>query len=77
MFRKGLREGGGGGGGGSKGGSKHKVLAGRHQGKRSRDMGYGNADDMHSTYRTHIFFAPARGFNQDNDEGSHFSLFYT
>lgn len=68
MFRKNFREGaksGGGGGGG--GGTKLTSKANRSQGKRSRDMGYGNLDaDVH--YRTHLFFSPNRGLNSSNCE---------
>lgn len=70
MFRKNFREGAksGGGGGGGGGGTKLTSKANRSQGKRSRDMGYGNMDaDVH--YRTHLFFSPNRGLNSSNCEG--------
>lgn len=64
MFRKNFREGAKSSGGGAKLTSK----VNRSQGKRSRDMGYGNLDaDVH--YRTHIFFSPARGANANDCEG--------
>lgn len=64
MFRKNFREGTKSGGGGSKLTSK----ANRTQGKRSRDMGYGNLDaDVH--FRTHIFFPSARAASSNDCEG--------
>lgn len=66
MFRKNFREGGA--GKSSSSGIKLTTKAQRSQGKRSRDMGYGNLDaDVH--YRTHLFFSPNRGFNSNNCEG--------
>lgn len=71
MFRKNFRDGGksGGGGGGVCGsGNKLTSKVNRSQGKRSRDMSYGNLDsDVH--YRTHLFFAPTRGANSNDCEG--------
>lgn len=62
MFRKNF--GGKTGGGGAKLTSK----VNRCQGKRSRDMGYGNMEpDVH--YRTHIFFAPSRAGAGNDYEG--------
>lgn len=64
MFRKNFREG----GKPSGGGAKLQSKANRNQGKRSRDMGYGNMDaDVH--YRTHIFFAPSRAGMGNEYEG--------
>lgn len=64
MFRKNFREG----AKSSSGGVKLTSKVNRSQGKRSRDMGYGNLDaDCH--YRTHLFFSPNRGFNSSNCEG--------
>lgn len=72
MFRKNFRDGGGkaggSGGGGGGGGVKLTSKANRSQGKRSRDMSYGNLDsDVH--FRTHLFFAPTRGANSNDCEG--------
>lgn len=68
MFRKNFREGAGKSSSGGGGGIKLTSKANRSQGKRSRDMGYGNLDaDVH--YRTHLFFSPNRGFNSNNFEG--------
>lgn len=73
MFRKNFREGAKSGGGGSK--MTSKVLN-RNQGKRSRDMGYGNMDpDVH--YRTHIFFAPSRAGPGNDCEGLIIIFFFT
>lgn len=67
MFRKNFREGAGKSSGGG-GGIKLTSKANRSQGKRSRDMGYGNMDaDVH--YRTHLFFSPNRGGNLHDCEG--------
>lgn len=68
MFRKNFRE-----GAKSSGGSKLTSKAlNRNQGKRSRDMGYGNLDsDVH--YRTHIFFSPSRTGNANDSEGWSFN----
>lgn len=67
MFRKNFREGAKSSGGGG-GGMKLTSKANRSQGKRSRDMGYGNMDaDKH--YRTHLFFSPNRGANSNDFEG--------
>lgn len=64
MFRKNFREG----AKSSSGGVKLTSKVNRSQGKRSRDMGYGNLDaDCH--YRTHLFFSPNRGFNSSSCEG--------
>lgn len=64
MFRKNFREG----AKSSASGVKLTSKANRSQGKRSRDMGYGNLDaDCH--YRTHLFFSPNRGFNSNDCEG--------
>lgn len=66
MFRKNFREG----AKSSSSGVKLTSKVNRSQGKRSRDMGYGNLDkdaDVH--YRTHLFFAPNRGYNSNNCEG--------
>lgn len=68
MFRKNFREGGANKGGG--GGLRTKTTN-RYQAKRSRDMGISNPDDYH--FRTHIFFAAAKGGSgfgcQDTVEG--------
>lgn len=64
MFRKNFREGAKPSGGGIKLTSK----VNRSQGKRSRDLGYGNVDsDVH--FRTHLFFSPTRGANSNDCEG--------
>lgn len=64
MFRKNFREGMKSSGGGTKLTSK----ANRSQGKRSRDMGYGNVD-ADVQYRTHIFFPSARNASSNDCEG--------
>lgn len=65
MFRKNFREGGG---KPSGGGTKLTSKVNRSQGKRSRDMGYGNMEpDVH--YRTHLFFAPSRAGTGNDNEG--------
>lgn len=66
MFRKNFREGAG---KSSSSGVKLTSKVNRSQGKRSRDMGYGNLDTDVSHYRTHLFFAPNRGYNSNDCEG--------
>lgn len=64
MFRKNFREG----IKSNSGGAKLTSKVNRSQGKRSRDMGYGNLDaDVH--YRTHIFFPSARNASSNDCEG--------
>lgn len=69
MFRKNFIEGGAksGGGGGMKALNTKALNSNRNQNKRQRDQGYGSMDEsVH--YRTHLFFAPARGaVGQDNE----------
>lgn len=65
MFRKNFHEGRTSGGhGGLKLGNKPNRS---QQAKRSRDMAYQYAEEVH--YRTHIFFAPNRSGNQIEQEG--------
>lgn len=70
MFRKNFIEGGSksGGGGGMKALNTKALNSNRNQNKRSRDQGYGSMDEsVH--YRTHLFFAPARGVVGQDNEG--------
>lgn len=66
MFRKNF--GGGKSGGGGGGVKLGKINPNRSQGKRSRDMGYSQSEEVH--YRTHLFFVPARSnFQNEQAEG--------
>lgn len=73
MFRKNFREGAKTTTGGSSG-VKLTSKANRSQGKRSRDMGYGNNTDADVHYRTHLFFSPNRGASSHDFEGLCFSV---
>lgn len=66
MFRKNFRDCAKSGGG--KSNLTSKALN-RNQGKRSRDMGYGNIMDSDVHYRTHIFFSPSRSGGGADCEG--------